>query len=124
MSAKRVEIVCPRCKAETLLVRRPVYEGLKKTGEELFCSACGHRFASEAEVPYKQKQEVRVFSEADRPAPVEVFQEGEARALCRSCAHYVVNPFVQWCARHRKEVEATDSCEHFEPRRDKTEPGF
>ena len=37
-------------------------------------------------------------------------------ALCRYCASYIVNPFVQRCARLKKEVEATDTCEHFKPK--------
>ncbi|MBN1269132.1 MAG: hypothetical protein JXB04_06050 [Kiritimatiellae bacterium] len=121
---KSVEIICPACGAEALLVRRPVYDGLAKTGEILSCAACGHEFASEAEVPFKDKEQVRVFSEADKSKPVQVFEENEAEHICRHCARYVLNPFMQWCSFHKKEVEATDTCEHFEPRRDKTEPGF
>ena len=28
----------------------------------------------------------------------------------------MIDPFRQWCARHRREVEATGSCSDFAPR--------
>lgn len=113
---KPVEIVCSACGAEALLVREPVYEGLTKTGETLKCSACGHVYAAEDDVPFKNRQEARVFTDADRSAQVEVFEANEAERLCRYCANYVVNPFMQWCSVHKKEVEATDTCARFSPR--------
>lgn len=111
-----VEIICPRCGAETFLKREPVYEGFKKTGESLSCSACGAVFASEAEVPFKPVADTPViFTEADRSKKVQVFAEGENRSICRYCASYVVNPFMQFCSHHKKEVQATDSCPQFAP---------
>lgn len=110
------EIHCPACGREALLLREPVYEGFKKTGEQLLCASCRHPFASEDEVPFKNRPAVKVFSDADRSAAVKVFEEGEADRLCRHCASYVVNPFMQWCGRHKKEVQATDTCEQFEPK--------
>ncbi len=122
MERKTVEIICPACGQESLLVRRPVYEGLKKSGETLQCAACGHVFASEEEVPYKATTSPTLFTETDRPAAPRVFDEGEQRRLCRYCAHYVVNPFTQWCGVHRKEVEATDTCDRFEERKEDSPP--
>lgn len=110
------EIQCPACGQETLLLRQPRYEGFAKIGETLSCASCGHAFASEAEVPFKQRAKMDVFTESDRSKPVEVFTEGEHRRLCRYCAHYVLNPFMQWCGLHKKEVQATDSCDQFAPR--------
>lgn len=111
---KSVEIICSECGAEAFLSREPLYEGLKKTGEILSCSACGFVFASEAAVSYKEKEKApRVFTDADRSEKVEVFEEGENKRLCRYCAEYVVNPFMQFCSRHKKEVQATDSCADF-----------
>lgn len=108
-----IEIVCTACGKESLLVRKPKYEGFARVGESLTCAACGHEFASEAEVPFKTAQVVTVFTDADRSRDVRVFAEGEAMGLCRNCANYVVNPFLQWCGHHKKEVEATDSCPQF-----------
>ena len=111
-----VEIVCSACGQEAFLSRESVYEGFSKVGEELSCSACGFVFSSEEEVPFKKKKAAPViFTEADRSEKVEVFEEGEAGNLCRYCASYVVNPFVQFCSHHKKEVQATDSCSDFEP---------
>lgn len=111
-----VEIVCTACGAEAFLKREPHYEGLRKTGETLSCSACGTVFATEADVPFKTPTlQPSVFTEADRPQAVRLFAEGENRRLCRYCAHYVVNPFMQFCSRNKKEVQAVDSCAHFTP---------
>lgn len=101
------------------MLRTPRYEGFKKVGETLSCTACGHVFASDAEVPYKTRARVQVFSDAERPKAPKVFAENETERLCRHCAHYVVNPFMQWCGQHRREVEATDTCPLFTK---KTEP--
>lgn len=109
-----VDILCSHCGAEAFLTREPVYEGLKKTGETLSCSACGALFESVEAVPYKEKQTApKIFTEADRSEDVKVFDEGENKRLCRYCAEYVVNPFMQFCSLHKKEVEATDSCPQF-----------
>ncbi len=110
----KVAIVCTQCGEEAFLTREPVYDGLKKTGERLFCSACGCEYVSEADVPFKSKAAVpAVFNEEDRPEKTEIFQEGENKRLCRYCDNYVVNPFMQFCSLHKKEVQATDTCPQF-----------
>lgn len=116
MSAKTVEINCPACGRETLLLRQPRYDGFKKVGDALSCSGCGHAFADEAEVPFKDVRVAAVFTDADRSGDVKVFQKDERGRLCRYCMHYTVNPFTQYCARHKKEVAATDTCSAFAPR--------
>lgn len=119
-----VEILCSHCGADTLLKREAVYDGFTKVGEKLTCSRCGFEYASEAEVPFKQKQAApRVFTEADRSAKVEVFDEGENSRLCRYCANYIVNPFTQYCSLHRKEVQATDTCPQFQQAEKKDDGG-
>lgn len=110
---KSIEIVCPACGKETILKRTPRYEGFKRAGEEFNCASCGHSFASEEEVPFKMKSQANLFDRKELNARPEVFKPGEAERLCRHCAHYVVNPFIQRCALRRKEVEATDSCAQF-----------
>lgn len=110
---KSAEIHCPKCQQISLLLRSPVFEGLRKSGESLKCAGCGHVFGSEEEVPYTTAPQPSVFSDADRSKAVPVFAAGEADRLCRHCGQYVVNPFMQWCALHKKEVEATDSCNRF-----------
>jgi hypothetical protein len=119
---KSPEIVCPACGAEALLLRQPRYEGFTKVGESLRCAACGHFFAGEDEVPYKHRPEAEIFTDADRSAEVKVFSEGEADRLCRHCVHYVVNPFMQWCGLHKREVEATDTCGKFHRKARRREP--
>ena len=111
----KVELRCPACGRDSWLLRKPVYEGFTKTGEALSCALCGHRFASEEEIAFKDRRP-KVFSENDRPRPVKVFREDEKGRMCRHCAEYVVNPFLQRCGLHRCEVEATDTCPHFRPK--------
>ena len=113
---KSVEIICSECGAEAFLSREPIYEGFTKTGEQLSCSACGVVFSSEEEVHYKERDAAPViFTDADRSEKVQVFEGGENKSLCHYCANYVVNPFMQFCSHHKKEVQATDSCESFKP---------
>jgi hypothetical protein len=114
--ARPVEIICSACGADTLLLRKPKYDGFTKVGELLTCTACGHEYPDEAAVPFKGKKVVKVFTDADRSAEIKVFGEKEAERLCRHCKHYLVNPFTQWCSVHKKEVEATDTCPRFEVR--------
>lgn len=109
-----IEINCPACGREALLMRTPQYEGFTRVGETLSCALCGHVFSDEAEIPFKHRREVKVFNADDAPKKVKVFAAHEADRLCRHCVHYVVNPFMQWCGLHRKEVEATDTCRRFE----------
>jgi hypothetical protein len=119
VSGKRGEIVCPACGAETLLRREPHYEGFVKSGEDLYCISCGHQFAGEEDVPYKNREAPRVFSGEDLPRKVEVFKGAEKGRNCRHCRHYVVNPFTQRCGLHHVEVEATDCCDQFEKKDEK-----
>ena len=113
---RKVEIHCPGCNRETLLVRKPKYDGFKKVGEELSCATCGRTFEDEAAVAFKQERKLSIFDESDRSPVVDVFKGDPRHRLCRYCEHYVVNPFRQWCARQRREVEATDTCPQFEAR--------
>ena len=124
MANANLEIICAECGADTLLVREPDYDGFKKVGEILKCASCGHRYESEEVVPFKQSGGTpRVCADDDAPAKVEVFGKDEADRLCRYCAHYIVNPFVQKCGRHFKLVEATDSCADFEKKQESEDEG-
>ena len=108
-----------------MLRREPVYEGFTRTGDRLACSSCGFEYASEDEVPYKAKRvEPKIFTEADRSAKVEVFDDAENARLCRYCANYIVNPFTQFCSIHKKEVQATDTCPRFEKAQERDGTGL
>lgn len=108
-----LEIQCPGCGQETLLRREPVYDGFRKTGESLRCSGCGHPFATESDVPYVVRRAAAVFGADERPKPVVLFSEDEKTRNCRHCAHYLQNPFTQWCALHRRETDALEVCGQF-----------
>lgn len=112
-----VEIHCSACGEDALLLREAVYEGFTKSSESLRCSHCGHTFESEQDVPFKEKTPFHIFTDADRSHDPEVFKDDEFR-MCHRCRSYVVNPFMQWCDRHRKEVQATDTCPQFEEKKE------
>lgn len=111
-------IQCPACHKESFLRREPVYEGFQKTGETLSCVSCGHRFASEKDVPFIKREKPKIFSDADRSARIEIFTSDEKGRNCRHCKHYVKNPFVQRCGLHQMEVAASDCCADFTPKPD------
>ncbi len=109
------EIACVACGQTALVRREPRYEGFRKTGETIVCTACGHRYADGERIPWRDKEQGPVlFFEADRPAAVRIFHADERGRCCRYCIHYVVNPFTQRCDRHRCTVSATDLCADFE----------
>ncbi len=113
MNQQSIKIICTACGKETLLRRTPKYKGFKRIGEELSCMSCGHVFANEETIPFKQKNKMSVFTNEDKTPPIHIFDLDENKQLCRYCDHYVTNPFVQRCSYLKKKVEATDSCEHF-----------
>lgn len=112
---KSTAIRCSACGQEAFLVREPVFEGLKKAGETLKCSACGHVYPREADVPFVEADRVPdLFSPEDRGEKPDLFSDDKPR-FCRHCVHYVANPFRQWCGLHRRDVQATDTCPSFAP---------
>ena len=123
MAARAVEIVCTACGADTLVKREPKYDGFKKAGERFLCASCGHEFASEDEVPFKQAKKLEIFTEADKLKKVDVFRADEKGRICRYCAHYTVNPFTQRCGLNNRIIQATDSCEKFEKKPEEKKAG-
>lgn len=109
-----LEVVCPACGEETLVKREPVYDGFKKIGEKRTCASCGHEFGDDEDVPTVNPKKPGIFSDDDMPEMPSIFSAEERAKCCRYCKHYVVNPFVQRCGLHEKEVEATDLCYDFE----------
>ena len=114
MTTRSLEIVCTSCGEETLVRRKATYDGFQKTGEVFVCVSCGFEYPSEAEVPYKARKTLAIFGEADKAKTIEVFDDDEKRINCRYCRHYVVNPFIQRCGLHHREIVATDLCDDFD----------
>ena len=111
----KVEIHCPACGRDAWLTRKAQYDGFTKVGEIVACALCGHLFDSEADIRTKTAARRRFLPRRTAP-PGSDFNEDEKGKMCRYCAEYVVNPFVQRCALHQREVEATDTCPHFRPK--------
>ena len=114
-----MEIRCAACRHLTLARAEPVYEDFKKVAETFVCTACGHRYASREQTPFVDADgRPRVFSEADKPAAVQVFRSDERRRSCLWCRYFIVNPFRQRCGLNNREVEATDVCGRFSAKPD------
>ncbi len=113
------EILCSNCGKTALVRREPVYEGFKKTGEIVICTACGHEYDSGTDIPYRSKsKKPDVFSAADRPDKIRIFRDDELGRTCRLCRHFVINPFTQRCGLHNRIVQATDWCDDFAAKTD------
>jgi len=113
------EILCRACGKIALLRREPIYDGFKKTGETVICTACGHEYPPGSEIPYRDKSKrPAVFTEADRPDKIRIFRDDERGNTCRLCHHFVVNPFTQRCGLHNRVVQATDWCADFDAKTD------
>ncbi|NCD34622.1 MAG: hypothetical protein EOL87_14550 [Spartobacteria bacterium] len=118
------EAYCPQCKEVRLILRKSRYDGFTKIGEDQVCSSCGCCFPEEkrsdkdAQSATEGKSDAfrALFSEDELPERPHVFNDDEQRHFCRYCVHYIVNPFKQWCGLNNKDVAATDSCEHFDPK--------
>ena len=110
----KVEIICQNCKQETLLKREPIYNGFNKIGIKFSCTGCGFVFENENDIIFKKSLTNKIiFTDEDRSKNVKIFDKNENNQLCRYCAFYIVNPFTQYCSIHKKEVQATDSCNKF-----------
>ena len=97
----------------------PVYENFRKVSETFVCTACGHCYPSREATPFVDTSgRPQVFSEADKPSAVKVFQASERRRSCAWCRHFIVNPFRQRCGLNNREVEATDLCARFSAKPD------
>lgn len=117
--------VCPACRDEALFVTDAVYEGFRKIAETRRCTACGHVIrsgggANPAAGPAAAPQANPLwdaFAKDERDDGPSLFNvDSETAKLCRKCRHYVVNPFTQRCMLHDRAVEATDSCDQFDPK--------
>jgi DNA-directed RNA polymerase subunit RPC12/RpoP len=117
--ATSMEIRCTACGQVALVRAEPVYDGFRKTGESLVCTACGHRYASRETTPFlAADHRPRVFTDRDKPDPTRVFRDDERRRCCGWCAHFVINPFNQRCGLTNRDMQATDLCIRFTPKPD------
>ena len=111
----KVEIICQNCKQDTLLKREPIYDGFNKIGTKFVCASCGFIFKNEESISFKiSKNKKSIFNNEGYIKQKKIFDEDENNQLCRYCSFYLINPFTQYCSIHKKEVEATDTCDKFE----------
>lgn len=108
-------IACTACGKDCLILWKPAYEGFKKVGEVACCSSCGHEYKDGEPVPFVEKPaEVPGFLAPGEKKPLpKVLGEADALRFCMYCEEYIENPFTQRCVKHRREVQATDTCRDF-----------
>ncbi len=109
------EIDCTACGQTALIRREAQYEGFRKVGESLICTNCGHRYdATTVPPPRATGHRPELFTEADKPDPVRLFESDERGRTCRTCRHFVLHPFTQRCGKNNHVTQATDLCFDFE----------
>jgi hypothetical protein len=116
------EIMCPMCQRNTLVLRKPKFDGFTRVGDELTCSECGTVFDDDEKLEFVEAAKLDIFTDEDKSAKVDMFEGDEVR-FCIHCKYYVVNPFTQRCMLHNKIVQATDSCGQFERQPEDEQPG-
>ena len=100
MSLGSKKIFCPSCRQESAVKVVKKYDGFTLVGEIDTCAFCGYEFVEEEPEVIKER-------------PPGWVNDKELKKLCHRCRHYVINPFVQKCVLHDREVEATDTCSDF-----------
>ena len=78
------------------------YDGFTLVGEIKTCAFCGYEFDEEEPEIVKER-------------PPGWVNDKVLKKVCHRCRHYVINPFVQKCVLHDREVEATGTCGDFSP---------
>ena len=100
MSTPTRKIFCPHCRQESAVNVVKKYDGFAEVGETVTCAFCGYEFGEEEPTVIEEK----------RPGWVD---DDKLKKVCHRCHHYVINPFVQKCVLHQREIEAMDTCAEF-----------
>ena len=121
------KIKCPHCGENSLLKEKKSFnDAFELCGCVLVCAFCGKEIKdqkSSENAPGTQGKK----SAADRLSQllggesvrkVSLDLADDELRFCLHCAHYIKHPFADRCGLSFKEVEATGSCEKFEPRKD------
>ena len=116
---KTGEIHCPHCDKSGFVISKAVYEGFKKVGDALHCSLCGHLFGEDEEIPYVEVESdlPDLFGDVEKEELPDLLGDSSELRFCSYCEEYIVNPFTQRCVRHKREVQATDTCPDFRKKR-------
>ena len=94
------KIFCPSCRQESAVKVVKKYDGFTLIGEMDTCAFCGYEFGEEEPEIIKER-------------PPGWVNDKDLKKLCHRCRHYVINPFIQKCVLHDREVEATGTCRDF-----------
>lgn len=100
MSTPTRKIFCPHCRQESAVSVVKIYDGFTEVGETVNCAFCGYEFGEEEPEVIKER-------------PPGWVDDKDLKKVCHRCRHYVINPFVQKCVLHQREVEALDTCAEF-----------
>jgi len=108
-------IECPFCRKNSFLMSKPKFDGFRKVGVMEFCSACGHEFLEGERPSLSQKKETleNLLGPSQKESLPRFLGKKEDLRFCMYCEEYVKHPFTQRCMKHRREVDATESCPDF-----------
>ena len=119
------EIICPKCRQNSFLVKKNKIEGWTKTGEYLACSACSFLIeeinepSPSGQIPHASKNldELKSFLDTDNntvdPQKILNSDKNATTYFCRDCKFFISHPFLNRCDLHDKNVNPMDDCPDF-----------
>ena len=103
---KGARILCPECSQESVLKVVKKFDGFMVIGESRVCALCGHEFP-DGEIPFLERERSDFFDDVGKGN------------VCRNCVSFAVNPWVQKCVIKDEEVDALDTCDKFEKKKER-----
>ena len=115
------KIICPHCCEKSFVREKKNYDEafvLKKV--EFVCALCGRKL--EKKDPEKSgaagknsaSDRLSALLGGEKVQKISFAPEAGDGRFCLHCVNYIKHPFLNRCGLTLKEIQATDSCEHFE----------
>ena len=113
---------CPHCGEESLVKRKVLTEGFRKTGEALVCALCGAVVgepatpAAEAKAAADERgRKLAALLGGDEREKVTLAADPESR-FCRDCRHFIAHPFRSRCGLTGETADPMADCDAFAAR--------
>ena len=120
------KITCPHCGEKSFVREKRAFNDDLTRGEaQFFCALCGKELVPEKNTSTTSttagnKGGIDRLSQllgGEKIHKVTLEPTDGDGMFCLHCAHFLTNPFVCRCGLTFKEIEATDSCSDFEPKK-------
>jgi len=111
---------CPRCHEETIVQSRKKMEMFRCVGEELICPLCGAVLGTPEAAQNKAPDPAAAASAklaallGETAGAKPAWKAEGPSGFCRSCVHFVANPFRTVCILDNRDVDPMNHCERFE----------